>query len=348
MKLLIIRNDNIGDLVCTTPLIQVLHEAYPNALIDLLGNSYNISILKYDSRISHLWSYSKAKHLHGFLKKFHAWMDKTALLLRLRLQRYDVIIIAVPVFNERTAKIAGWIAPKIIYGAMPEQPLRSKLPKNYRPVTIDHNKSHVLQILTYSHALGISASAPEAISLVLSKEEKQSALIERNNIPGNKKQPVLGLQISARRPQQRWSLEQWKEFISLMLPHARIRLFWSPGSASSLQHPGDDHLAAALLGSFPPHSLLAEPTNDLRQLMSSFYGCGLIVGSDGGAMHIAAGLDIPTLTLFGDINPSIWLPYSKKAHFMKSPSEKVTDITPQEVADKTLFNLSLLPDYLNH
>ena len=340
MKLLLIRNDNIGDLVCTTPLIQVLREAYPTATIDLFGNSYNVELLKYDARISTIWSYCKAKHLHGFLPKIKAWMDKTILLLRLRLQHYDTVIIAVPVFNERTTTLVRWIHPKTIYGAMPDRPLRSKLPKSYRPVTIDHNKPHVLQVLTYAHALGINITAPEAMSLVLTPEEKKAALAERNIIPGEKEKPVLGLQISARRPKQRWALAQWKEFISLVLPHARVRLFWSPGSATSLQHPGDDDLAAALATAFPNNSLLAQPITNLRQLMIAFSGCSLVVGSDGGAMHVAAGLDIPTLTLFGDIDPSVWRPYSNKAHVLKSLSETVDDLTPQEVAEKTLQLIS--------
>lgn len=340
MKLLLIRNDNIGDLVCITPLIQLLREAYPTATIDLLGNSYNVEILKYDTRISRLWSYCKAKHLHGFLPKINAWMDKVTLLWRLRLQRYDTVIIAVPLFNERTTNLARWISPKAIYGAMPDQPLSSRLPKTYHPITIDHNEPHVLQVLTYARALGIKTPAPEAMSLVLSSEEKKSTLVQRALIPGEKEKPVLGLQLSARRPKQRWSPAQWKEFISTVLPHARLRLFWSPGSATALQHPGDDLLAAELAAAFPNNSLLAQPIVNLRELMVAFSGCDLVVGSDGGAMHVAAGLAIPTLTLFGDIDPSVWRPYSQKAHVMTSPSDTLEDLTPHEVATKTLLLLS--------
>ncbi len=115
---------------------------------------------------------------------------------------------------------------------------------------------------------------------MLTPEEKKSALAQRNIIPGKKEKRVLGLQISARRPKQRWSFTQWKEFISLVLPHVRLRLFWSPGSATSLQHPGDDDLAAALATAFSNDSLLAQPITNLRQLMIAFSGCDLVVGSD--------------------------------------------------------------------
>lgn len=332
MRLLLIRNDNIGDLVCTAPLIHVLREAYPNACIDLLGSSYNVEILKYDTALSNIWSYSKSKHLHGFFPKIKACIDKALLLLRLRFRCYDLIIIATPLFNERTMNLARWISSQKIYAAMPVRPLKSALPKGYHPVTIDHNESHVLQVLGYAGALGINAPTPESIGLLLTKEEKKVAWIERNAIPGEKERPVLGLQLSARRPKQRWLYAQWMELIEIMLPHVRLRLFWSPGTALSLQHQGDDELAASLVAAFPIDSFSAQPTTCLRQLMIGFWGCDLVVGPDGGAMHVAAGLDITTLTLFGDVDPIIWSPYSKKSHFMKSPSETLLDLDPKKVA----------------
>ena len=38
---LIIRRDNIGDLVLTTPMFEALRRRYPNAYIAVLVNSYN-------------------------------------------------------------------------------------------------------------------------------------------------------------------------------------------------------------------------------------------------------------------------------------------------------------------
>jgi heptosyltransferase-3 len=41
MKILLVRNDNIGDLICTTPAIEALRKKYPKAQIDIVVNSYN-------------------------------------------------------------------------------------------------------------------------------------------------------------------------------------------------------------------------------------------------------------------------------------------------------------------
>ncbi|HLB34146.1 MAG TPA: glycosyltransferase family 9 protein [Chthoniobacterales bacterium] len=418
MKFLIIRNDNIGDLACTTPLLQLLRDAYPQATIDVLGNSYNVDLLRYDPRVSRLWSYDKAKHFHNPWQKIKAWLSKTVLLGRLRIQHYDTVIIAVPLFNRRTTRLASLIKPKVIYGAPSEQ---YHVPKNYHPVSINHQDPHALQVVTYARALGIQAPAPESMTLYLSEEEKSTLLSERASILGDLSQPiidkhsvnsslelsrttldplfkgireqnnlenknttaldrlsstsekvnyelrtanyeltVIGLHISARRPKQQWSLKQWQQLISELLrllpsdkqlpssishlpssttaavssASIRLRLLWSPGSTENLQHPGDDLLASQLVASFPPGLLLAKPTTHLRSLMVAFSGCDLVVGPDGGAMHIAAGLNVPTLTLFGDIDPLIWRPYSKKGYEIVSPSGSLSDLSPEEVAKK--------------
>lgn len=44
-RILVIRRDNIGDLVCTLPLIRALREYFPRAWIGALANSYNRDVL---------------------------------------------------------------------------------------------------------------------------------------------------------------------------------------------------------------------------------------------------------------------------------------------------------------
>ncbi len=383
MKILIIRNDNIGDLVCTTPLIEVLRAAYPEATIDLLGNSYNIEILRYDQRLSRLWSYNKAGHTKDLRKKIKAWIGKVSLLWRLRRERYDIVILATAVFNKRTTTLARSIHPKAIYGAAPQKADLKHLPSSYHCVEIDGSISHTLQVLTYARALGLKEPFPKRTLLSLSAEEKKQALQERSLVLKNnmcrmrvlsklaaidevqevelaqkarlhkvlepsrtdatqqlargvefQENVIIGIQLSARRPRQRWSFEQWKELITSLLPYGHLRLFWSPGVTKFLPHPGDDLLAERLCASFPKGILFAQPTLDLRSLMVSVSSCDLFVGADGGAMHLAAALDVPTVTLFGDVNPQIWAPYSEQGITLKSPSEELSDLIPCVVVQK--------------
>jgi len=65
-RILVIRRDNIGDLVCTLPLIRRLREHYPDAWIGMLVTRYNAEVLYDNPDLEAVFTYTKAKHLaHG-------------------------------------------------------------------------------------------------------------------------------------------------------------------------------------------------------------------------------------------------------------------------------------------
>ena len=45
VKILFIRRDNIGDLICTTPALRAVRGAFPHARIGVLANTYNTDAL---------------------------------------------------------------------------------------------------------------------------------------------------------------------------------------------------------------------------------------------------------------------------------------------------------------
>ena len=64
-RILLIRRDNIGDLVCTTPVFRALRERWPRAHIGVLVNSYNAPVLENNPDVDAVYAYTKAKQLAG-------------------------------------------------------------------------------------------------------------------------------------------------------------------------------------------------------------------------------------------------------------------------------------------
>src|SRR5512135_977073 len=60
-KILVIRRDNIGDLVCTTPMIRMLRQHYPDAWIAALVTRYNAEVLAGNPDLDAVFAYQKAK-----------------------------------------------------------------------------------------------------------------------------------------------------------------------------------------------------------------------------------------------------------------------------------------------
>src|SRR5512141_2463229 len=94
LKILVIRGDNIGDLVCTTPLISALRSHFPRAHIAALVNTYNRQVLEGQADVDAVYAYAKAKHRDPGQSAAAVYWDTLTLLLRLRAQHYDYALLA--------------------------------------------------------------------------------------------------------------------------------------------------------------------------------------------------------------------------------------------------------------
>ena len=84
-QILVIRRDNIGDLVCTTPLLTALRRQYPQAWIGVLANSYNAPVLQGNPDLDAVFCYRKLKHVDGgWGEKWRALVERWQMLWRLR------------------------------------------------------------------------------------------------------------------------------------------------------------------------------------------------------------------------------------------------------------------------
>ena len=93
MKILLVRNDNIGDLICTTPAIEALRKAHPHAQIDIVVNSLNACVVRGNPFLNKIYIYTKPKHVKGAAAKVRAFWGKCKILLQIRRERYDATVI---------------------------------------------------------------------------------------------------------------------------------------------------------------------------------------------------------------------------------------------------------------
>ena len=91
-----VRRDNIGDLVCTTPLLAALRRAWPQAWIGALVNSYNAAVLDRNPDLDEVLVYTKLKHLEAGRSVLGALAGRIGDLWRLRRRRLDCVVLANP------------------------------------------------------------------------------------------------------------------------------------------------------------------------------------------------------------------------------------------------------------
>lgn len=328
-KVLVIRRDNIGDLICTTPLFAALRARFPDARIDALVNSYNRPVLERNPDIDNVYAYTKAKHRESGESVLGIYGRRVRLMLGLRAQGYDCTVLANDGDTRRTLKLARWIAPRQVVGyAVPGEAIDRRLDT---PLTLDPRHRHAVEIAFALLApLGIQGTPP-AMKLVPDPELLQRAttrLDEAGKVTG----PTIAVHVSARKVPQRWPTERFVELMRQLHARfdARFMLLWAPGSSDNPMHPGDDEKAREIMTAMAGLPVLAYRTEHLDELIAGIAACDSMICSDGGAMHVGAALGKPIVCFFGNSDAARWHPWGVPHRLLQPPSLDVNDITVAE------------------
>ena len=322
--ILVIRRDNIGDLVCTTPLLAALRAQHPQAWIGVLANSYNAPALEGNPHVDAVLAYRKLKHLAPGESAAGALFERLRLLWRLRRRGLDLAVLAAGEEDRRGLSLARQVAARRIVWADAAREGVHEVERVFgaaRALGIE-GPPPGLTVCAREDALGHARAALRAGSVASAGGDAARA-------------PVIGLHISARRPLQRWPGAQFAELARQL--HARhaatIMLFWAPGAEDDARHPGDDGKAdsirTGLAGALP---LVGYPTRALSELIGGLAACDLVVCADGGAMHLAAGLGRPVVALFGDSPAARWRPWGVPHVVLQPPDGDVRTLAVEDVA----------------
>jgi len=330
-RILVIRRDNIGDLVCTTPVFRALRIKFPQAHICALVNSYNLPVLENNTDINLAFAYTKAKHRPPGKSLIGVYIDRLRLMYQLRRMRFDYVILAGPGLQARSLIFARALSPKRIIGFTDASKPRSRfidLGISYHPVPASiHEVEDTFRLLS---VLGIEPPPPPLC--VRPSAATSHAIQQRAAQAGSASATIVGLHISARKPSQRWPTQHFIDLIKQLSTQQSVvfMLFWSPGGEDNPLHPGDDAKARAILDATRGLPVIPHPTQALGELIAGLSVCEYVICSDGGAMHLAAGLGKPILCFFGNSEPSRWHPWGVPYHVLQHPSKEVTEISVEE------------------
>ena len=332
-KILVIRRDNIGDLVCTTPLIDALRQHYPRAHIAALVNTYNRQVLDGHPDLDAVYAYTKAKHRPPGQGRAAVYWDTLALVRTLRARRFDYALLASPDPGAPGLRLARWVAPAHIAGyAEPTGLVDLALARD--PAAALHEVEQVFRLATL---FGIE-NAPGKLRLAVDADAR-AQVANALGVRGSGRK-LIALHVSARKPSQRWPVERFVGLMQALGGEVDFLLLWSPGAADHPRHPGDDARAAAIVGAAGGVPLTACRTLELRELTAALSLADYVVCSDGGAMHIAAALGKPIVCFFGDSEAVRWHPWGVPYRLLQPDSRDAADIS-LEAALRALRELRL-------
>ncbi|MBI1942743.1 MAG: glycosyltransferase family 9 protein [Betaproteobacteria bacterium] len=319
MKILVIRRDNIGDLVCTTPLLAALRRRHPEAWIGVLANSYNAPVLERNPDVSAVISYQKLKHLEPGESALAALGRRLAAFWQLRQMKLDFVVLATPGAPTRGLRLARWLKPAKIVRFDDSR---------VRAATLGA-RHEVELVFSLAKAFDVQGAVPGLV-LVPDPRELERARALLASRPGRR----IAVHISARRRAQRWPAQRFAELIgALHAQHGALAvLLWSPGPPEHARHPGDDDKAAEVLrAAGAGAAVIPYPTARLAELIGALAACDEVICSDGGAMHLAAALGKPVVALFGDAPAERWRPWGTRHRIVRPPSRDLADLPVETV-----------------
>ena len=334
-RVLVIRKDNIGDLVLTTPLLLSLAEHFGNANLDLLTNRYAGAALKHGLPVSRIYLYDKAKHERSLFAKLSSWTSRLWMLLSLRRQRYDVVILVDDADKRKNQSLIRLIRPRKLVAfskTTGEKPDAICVPLA-RPEADEHEIDRTLRLL-----------APLKVPITTRQPsiEPEPSLVRRwrealpcgGQMDRKPNAPIIHIHLSARRPKQRWPLSHYADLIrrlGQLSPTPIILCTWAPGSKENLRFPGDDDSAQTLKSLIPDSAEVCFcDARELPDLIAVISLAEVGFGPDGGVTHLTVGLGKPAVTMFGDMSPSQWAPVSVGSVTLASQTGFVSDITVQQ------------------
>ena len=309
-RVLLMRPDHIGDLVCTLPAIRAVRDSLPDAQIDLLIRSSARSLFReFDEELGGVdflvfnasWRDRPKRKKFGFRS-----MRRLRRLLRLRAEEidgsYDLALDFAGDFQSIiTARLAGvrYLVGRGIRG------FGFGLDAEVEEFPKRHQVEFNLDMLEYA---GLGSFETKNPALTLSEEELAEGRACIASLTEDPSGPFIGIHPGAGGRERVWSPKLYGELISRVVSTLPARVLLLGG-------PDDRPIVDAVLKSMKGVRVrgtiidMCEKMQNLRSLMGVMKACRLFIGNDSGPTHIAAALGLPVICIFqGPAEPSIWGP----------------------------------------
>lgn len=260
-KILFITLTNIGDAVLTLPVLSALKQNFPGAKIDVVAGPRPKDIFIKDPRINNIFTYDK----HALLK------DKIAFITKLRKERYDL---AVDMRKSLIPFLIGSIYRTSIF--------------SIETSGARHKKSAHLNKLK---PLGITYREERNIYIDENDRVKIDRLLVEFGV--NKGDILIGVSPISRSPLKEWHKQGFIEVIDTLLEEGRYKVVLigdvnevnsSKEIENSIKHKGLINLTGQ---------------TNLNELFALIERLGILLTCDSANLHIACGLGIKVVAIFG-------------------------------------------------
>ncbi len=284
IRLLITRIDRIGDVVLSTPIPREVKRKYPNSFVAVLVRDYTKDIYKNNPYVDEIIVYNKDENDFGF------WQ----MMKKLRKFKFNHAFMLLPDERLNWLLFFSSIKNRIGVGHKLYQILSfTKYVSRRKYIPLRHEADYCLDMI---RKIGIE---PQSINpeIYLSNDEKHKVSEIKKTLSSNKK-IIIGINSTSGNSAPNLQPEEYKKIIYKLLEFDNIKVvvtdFNPPADLQNIN--GIDYINKG---------------KPLRESILNFAAIDILISSSTGPMHIAAALNIKTISLFCPLNacsPKLWGP----------------------------------------
>jgi len=308
MKILIVNPFGIGDVLFVTPIVQILKKTYSDSKIGFLCNRRTKPILETNPYIDNIYVYEKDNFRKLWKGSKRKCLREFINLLRLiRKDKYNVVLdLSLGTEYSFFLMLIG---------------IKTRIGYNYKnrgkfltvKVNIDgYHKKHVVEYyLALLKYLGITPEVKD-LKLFITDEDKKKgkSIVLNNKIDLNKLVisiiPGGGITWEKNAIYKQWPARYYVQLIDSLVKdyNAQILLL---GAAA------DSHICNDIMRQVANKENVIDLSGktDLRTLAYIVDKSKLVIGNDGGLLHIAVSQGVKTVSMFGPVNEEVYGPYPK-------------------------------------
>ncbi len=302
-RILVIKFLGMGSVLLASPVLQRLRKAFPDARIDFLTFGMNGDIVRRLPGVDRVLAVNEAS-------PWTLFASVPGLLWRLRQQRYDVVIDLE--FYSRLSCLVSWgSGARQRIGFFVRGRWRGSLLTNtvFFNATLPFSQA----VAALLHPLGLAVSADdEPIRPEIGEVEKKEAdqRLGDMGVLGEGTLVVVNVNASDLCDERRWPEERFAEFVSRF-----------PAEVAGVDQlvfiglEGEKETVSKVLThidpSVRPVCLDLAGRTTIVELIALLERAALMVSNDGGPLHLAAALGLPTVSFYGPETPALYGPVGK-------------------------------------
>ena len=282
-RLLVIRGGAIGDVILTLPALGALRQAFPEAILDLMGNPNRLVLAQHPAYAHRLLDMERWD-----IYRLFSQGARVSAHLAAYLSTCKMILAYLPVSDDIFAqRLRSFCAgPVTVWSPHPPTGL--------------HCSEHLLRPVV------ARLSSPAHPCPRIHLDPLAVAVAERFwRTVGLPATGVIAVHPGSGGLHKLWPVAGWQQVLA-WIAHHRLPCLLVSG-------PAERERVATLLQGAPPYPWPCAEQFPLPHLAALLARCHVFVGHDSGMTHLAAAVGTTTLALFGPTDPLVWGPRSRRS-----------------------------------